>query len=159
MLLKKGVFLCVNGIGVAFMGATAIYVLLSDAPAVVKGIMVLYSLGICAAVYLLNIRRISVDNMLYSIYLWICNCVSLCIAVFVVFLRTYKKNSPFEAIVRSIGLLIMGAVSFLIAMFNLVVRKYIVQGLVCPISLQRSKGIEYTVLLLRREYTEIFSVQ
>lgn len=116
----------------------------------------LYYLAVSVLIYLLSIRRISIRSMLYFIYLAFSHSLILLLIGFLRFLFKFQANKLSEIFIGSIPIFSVILISLGSAMFVIIVRKYIVQGIVYPTSMQREKGIEETILILRKEYPEIF---
>jgi len=120
------------------------------------GFFVLYNLLVGVLLYFFNIHHVSVNSLLYSIYLGVGNFVFLSLVVFLRFIAYFNANTPYRALIDNIPVATTGLLSFSVSIFTVIVRKYVVQGLISPVSIQREKGIESAIVVVRREYPEIF---
>ncbi|KAI5191286.1 hypothetical protein NECID01_1398 [Nematocida sp. AWRm77] len=115
-----------------------------------------YSALVALGLYMTIIRKLSVDSLLHAVYLNTANSVVLSVLVFLRFLLKFNASMPYKILIDNISALLLALASLCTAMFIITVRKYIVQSIVTPISIQRAKGIESSVVIIRREYPEIF---
>lgn len=118
-----------------------------------------FSVCVSVLIFLLCIRGISIEHMMYATYLGVFNGGILLFKSFFSFLIYFQGNSPYEIIFESIPLFIVSGISVLYSFYIACIRKCIVDGLVYPVFIQRRKRIESRIVLVRREYPEIFSVQ
>ncbi|OAG29766.1 hypothetical protein NEDG_00899 [Nematocida displodere] len=115
-----------------------------------------YSQVVAVLTYLFTLHRIGIDTMLYAIFVSVGNSVVLVGIGALRFLFGFKASAPYAEIISNIPAFVVAAVSLVVAVFFIAVRMYIVLGLVSPIVIQREKGIESAIVLVRREYSEVF---
>lgn len=118
-----------------------------------------FSMLVAGLVFFLCIYRLSIENMLYATYIGILNITVLSINFFFSFLVYFKSDSPYAIIFEEIPVFAVSGISLVYSFYIACIRKCMVDGLVYPVFIQRRKKIESRVVLVRREYPEIFSVQ
>ncbi|KAI5189614.1 hypothetical protein NEMIN01_0567 [Nematocida minor] len=159
-LLRRKLFIAINvlyiavnlllAIKTAVVGKYNLFVQISSA---------VFSMCVSALVFVLGIHYVSINCMMYEIYLGGANAAVLLFVLFLLFLLHFKASAPLQIIFENIPIIAVSIFSVLVSVYVAFLRKCIVDGLVYPIFIQRRKKIESRAVLVRREYPEIFTVQ
>lgn len=159
VFLRRQVFLVLSLVGVALNSALALYVLVipREQRLYLRVGHCVYSVIFSLLVYYCSVHKVSMDNLLYAIYLYLGNSLALFVGVLCSFLQKFGHKSPQAVLLRNMLTVVVILFSLGMGMFTIVVRKFILLGMVKPISVQRAKGLESAIVLIRREYPEIFS--
>ncbi|EIJ89238.1 uncharacterized protein NEPG_02476 [Nematocida parisii ERTm1] len=159
-LLRRRVFHAFNGVYSASVLVTGVYSAFATIHQLVFQIVIsLWSLFVSAAICFLCFHRISILNMMHSMYLLLMNIVMILSIIFLRFLFEFQASDRFGILFESIPIIVICAFSFFNMLYIAYVRRCIIDGLIQPVFMQQRKKIESKVVFVRREYPEIFSIQ
>lgn len=157
IFLRRKLLIYVNAINIAIFLIVLVIDLWSTKDRYTfQGAYIVYTILFGAGTYFFTIYLPTIEHLLYSIYLDFSTFLLIFILVFIRFLFHFKAKEPYAVLFGNIPIILIGCELVLTACFIAVVRKYLVQGLISPISIQREKGIELAIVLVRREYPEVF---
>ncbi|KAI5172973.1 hypothetical protein NEFER03_1966 [Nematocida sp. LUAm3] len=155
--LRRKVFISVNIVNIAlFLVIIATGLWKGKDKAVLRLLLFFYAVLFSFINYLFTIISLGISTLLYSIYLNIFNFFLVCVLIILRFLFRFEAKHPYGIFFESIPVISGACVSLGTALFIMIVRRYMVQALTSPVSVQRAKGIELSIVLIRREYPEVF---
>lgn len=156
-LLRRKTFTWISMIVVLLNLAVGLYEIICGTDRLIfRMTVIVYNFGVALGLYLTTIYRVRVGSLLYAIYLNGANLLLLLLIVFLRFVLKFNAERPYRILLESIPAGVVASASGAALVYLIIVRRYIVQGIVTPVSVQREKGIESAIVLVRREYPEIF---
>lgn len=144
-------------------------VLLCHTALVVKGVLLLresvprglvavaYNLAMMGCVYANALWKTTIASLLFALLASALNALVMLAFAGYEFLITYKREHMASTLLHELPALLSLAASLLFCVFALVVRRYMIIGLVVPMKLLRERGIEGQVELVRKEYAGFFA--
>ncbi|KAI5184816.1 hypothetical protein NEHOM01_0418 [Nematocida homosporus] len=157
VFLQRKAYIGINLVGIGINLALALHEILYGHDSLVfRAIVIGYTVIVSVLWYLLTLKRLSIDRMLYAIYLGFTNLLVFCLVICLRVLFRFDAKHPYAILIANIPMMVVAQLALGTTIFLIIVRKYMVQGLTSPTSIQREKGIESAVMTVRSEYPEIF---